>query len=296
MAWAGSMPAAELALLHAAQAGGAGALTRSAARPGPSRARGRTMPAHPPRHADGRRWRAVAVALALAAAAPYFTVPRLQAVFQDGAARLPGRPWHAASSRSRKGCARACPLLVGMRGRRHLAGAVVAAQSGRAVARSGWTAGWSGACIATSMPSVSWPCSPSLVRPRGNVDIRLRQALVHAGRSGRALAVLAYTRNGRAHRCRDGGRRQLRHGHDRSPYLVVPERHGRRPRHGRRVWTGPRDRIERRALAQLGRQAQVPALGSVARPRWPRSSPWRSWHYAAIDELRRALMHVHAAG
>ncbi|CAM3709556.1 Toxin coregulated pilus biosynthesis protein E [Bordetella sputigena] len=290
-AWVGSMPAEELALLHAAQTGGAGALT--AALRDLARAARIVQQA----------WRifrdtlltgvvALAVALVLACAVPYFTLPRLQAVFQDvppayhgsltrglfifGAAVRGGLPVLAAGVAGGAWLMLwSLPNLVGP-WRRRLDG------------RSIWR-------LYRDVNAIRFLAMLAvLVRRRGNVDMRLRQALAmqadHAGPwlSWHIREMVARIDAGLV------GADSFDTGMiDRRMWWYLSDMiaaHGMA-----RGLDRAADRVERRALRHVDRQAQLLRwtllLGAVAAV-----IGLALWHYAAIDELRRAMMHVHASG
>ncbi|ARP80993.1 general secretion pathway protein [Bordetella genomosp. 8] len=290
-AWTGSMPAEELALLHAAQAGGADALTAAL--------RDLARAARTVRQA----WRifretvltglaALGVALVLACAVPYFTLPRLQAVFQDVPAA-----YHGSLTRGLfffgEAVAYALPLLA-------------------AVAGGGaWLVWW-------SLPNLVGPWRRRLdgrliwrlyrdvnairflamlavlVRRRANVDIRLRQAL--AMQADHAGCWLAWHIREMIARIDAGlvGADSFDTGMiDRRIWWYLSDMiaaHGMA-----RGLDRAADRVEGRALLHVARQAQLLRwallLGAVAAV-----IALALWHYAVIDELRRALMQVHASG
>jgi type II secretory pathway component PulF len=290
-AWAGSMPPEELALLHAAQAGGAGALN-AALRDLARAARVVEEALRIFRDTLLAALIALCVALALACAVPYFTAPRLQAVFQ---AVPPAH--HGALTRG---------LFAFADVVRH--GMPILAACG---AGGIWLLLW-------SLPNLTGPLRARLdgwlvwrlyrdvnairflamlavlVRQRGNVDVRLRQALsMQADQAGPWLSWHIRAMVGRI----DAGLV----GADSFDTGMID----------RRIWWYLNDmvaahgmasgldkaagRVEQRALARVGRQAQslrwallLTALAAVIALAF--------WHYAAIDELRRAMMHVHAAG
>lgn len=291
MAWTGSMPAAELALLHAAQAGGAGALTE-ALRDLARAARVAEQASHTFRDTLVAGMAAMAVALALACAVPYFTVPRLQLVFQGVPPAYHGiltRGLFAFAETVRQGL----PLLA-------------------ACATAGiWLSWWSLDHLVGPLRKRldTWPIwrlyrdvnairflamLAVLVRRRGNVDIRLRQAL--AMQADHARPWLSWHIRDMVARIDAGlvGADSFDTGMiDRRIWWYLSDMiaaHGMA-----RGLDRVADRIERRALAQVVRQALVLRwallLGAVAAV-----IALALWHYAAIDELRRAMVHVHAGG
>lgn len=291
MAWAGTMPPAELALLHAAQAGGAGALT-AALRDLARAARVVEQCVRIFRDTLMAGAAALAVALVLAGAVPYFTAPRLQAVFQ-------GVPpaYHGTLTRG---------LFAFAEAVRHGLPLLAACAAGGT-----WLLLW-------SLPNLVGPWRQRLdgwlvwrlyrdvnairflamlavlVRPRGNVDIRLRQALVM--QADQARPWLSWHIRAMVARIDAGmvGADSFDTGMiDRRVWWYLSDMiaaHGMAAGLDRAA-----DRVERRALAQVARQAQAMRwgllLGAVAAV-----IALALWHYGAIDELRRALMHVHAAG
>ncbi|AOB33539.1 general secretion pathway protein [Bordetella sp. H567] len=291
LAWAGSMPAAELALLHAAQEGGAGALT-AALRDLARAARVVEQCVRILRDTLMAGVAAVAVALALAAAVPYFTAPRLQAVFHGVPSTYYGvltRGLFTFAGAVRHGL----PLLLacGVGGIWLLLWSLPNLVGSWRARLDGWLV-WR---LYRDVNTIRFLAMLAvLVRPRGNVDIRLRQAL--AMQADQARPWLSWHIREMVARIDAGmvGADSFDTGMiDRRIWWYLSDMVAA---HGMAAGLDKAaDRIERRALAQVGRQAQAlrwgMLLGAVSAV-----IALALWHYAAIDELRRALMHVHAAG
>jgi type II secretory pathway component PulF len=230
--------------------------------------------------------------MVLACAAPYYTVPRLQAIFQA----VPDA-YHGTLTRALFSFAElvrdGLPLLAA------------------GTAGGLWLVLW-------SLPNLVGPWRRRLdgwfiwrlyrdvnairflallavlVRRRGNVDIRLRQALaMQADHAGPWLGWHIRQMLGRIDTGLVGADSFDTGMIDRSIWWHL---HDMIAAHGMAAGLDrAADRVERRALSRVGRQAQalrwVLLLGAVAAV-----IGLALWHYAVVDELRRAMMHVHAAG
>jgi hypothetical protein len=289
--WQGSFPADELSLLRAAQAAGAGALTatlRDLARAAAliEQARGVLV------GACSAGVAALAVAIALAAAVPFFTVPRLQHVFQVVPAAMYGG------------------LTQGLFGLADLIRYALPIWLAGAAA-SLWLVAW-------SMPNFAGPLRTRLdrfliwrlyrdfhsirflamltilVRQRGNVDTRLREALMVQAQG--ACPWFAWHIDGMVARI-DAG---LVGGDTFDTGLIDAETWwylaDMIAAHGMETGTArARQRVEVHTLARVRRHAlalrwclllaAVAAVMGLA-----------LWHYAVIDELRRAMTNLYASG
>jgi hypothetical protein len=290
LAWSGTLPAPELALLRAAQSAGAGAFTatlRDLARA----ARLVEQASGILKGAAAAGVAALCVALALICAVPFFTVPRLQQVFHAVPSDYYGSLTQALFWLS-QALRHSVPFWV--------ACCVCAA----------WLVHW-------SLPNLTgvvrsrldrmpiWRMYRDLhcirflallailVRQRGNVDTRLRQALVM--QAAHASPWLAWHIEGMVARI-DGG---LVGGDTFDTGLIDTE-----------IWwyltdmiaahgmdagvTRARERVELHTLARVRRQSLwlrwCLLLGAVAAV-----LGLALWHYAVIDELRRAMTHFYAS-
>lgn len=289
-AWAGSMPSEELALLRAAQAGGAGALI-AALRDLARAARVAGQAARIFRDTLLAGLLALCVALALACAVPYFTAPRLQAVFHDVPAIHHGgltRGLFAFGEAVRAGL----PLLAACAA----GGAWVLVWSLPNLVGP-WRArldGWFIWRLYRDVNAIRFLAMLAvLVRRRGSVDIRLRQALdMQADQAGPWLSWHIRTMVARIDAGLVGADSFDTGMIDRPTWWYLNDMivaHGMACGLDRAA-----ARVEGRALARVARQAQglrwTLLLGALAAV-----LALALWHYAAIDELRRAMMHVHAS-
>lgn len=287
---AGTLPAAELALLAAGQAAGGAAFTatlRDLARAARLIARIREVLTG----ALAGAAVAVGVALLVLGAVPFFTVPRLQQVFQEVPAAARG------------------PLSQALFGLAAFLRPTLPFWLAAVIASCGW--------LLWSLPNLTGPLRARLdhhfiwrlyrdfhgtrflamlavlLPQRGNADTRLREALVlqTAGASpwlaSHLEAMMARIDIGLA------GADALDTGLiDRPTWWYLSDMIA-----ARGIETGmalARDRIENSALARVRRQALtvrwVLLLTSVAFV-----LGLTLWHYSVIDELRRALMNVYAS-
>jgi hypothetical protein len=291
LAWSGSMPAEELAMLHATQVGDAGALSATLRELGRA-ARVVEEASRTLREALAAGVVALAVASALACAVPYLTVPRLQAVFQ-----MVPPSYYGTGTRGLFGFARAVhghlPMLA--------AGA----------AGGIWLVLW-------SLPNLTGPLRTRLeacliwrlyrdvnairflsmlavlVRQHGHADIRLRQAL--ALQATQARPWLAWHLDSMVGRIDAGmvGADSLDTG------LIE-----------RDTWWYLNDMVAAHGMAGGIARASSRIEGPVLRRVRSQAQGWRwtlllgavaavlgiaLWHYAVIDELRRAMTHFYAAG
>lgn len=288
--WRGSLPADELSLLRAAQAAGAGAFTstlRDLARAAALVEEARAILVGTV--AAGAA--ALAVAIALLCAVPFFTVPRLQQVFQVVPATYYGiltRGLFILSSVLRH----ALPFWLAC------------------AAAALWLVAW-------SLPNLTGPVRTRLdrilvwrlyrdfhsirflamlavlVRQRGNVDTRLRVAL--AMQASGARPWLAWHIENMVARI-DGG---LVGGDtfdtgliDTQTWWYLTDMIAARGMEAGMVKA--RERVERHTLVRVKRQAQLMrwslllgAVGAVA--------GLALWHYGVIDELRRAMANFYAS-
>jgi hypothetical protein len=290
-AWAGSMPREELALLHAAQAGGAGALT-GALRDLARAARVAEEAFRIFRQALAAGVIALGVALALACAVPYFTTPRLQAVFH-----MVPSAYHGTLTRGLfafGGAVRnALPLLAAC----SVGGTwlllwslpnLIGPLRRRLDKRSVWR-------LYRDVNAIRFLAMLSvLVRQRGNVDLRLREALaMQADQAGPWLSSHIHDMIARIDAgvvgadSFDTGMIERRTWWYLSDMVAA---HGMAKGLDRAA-----SRVERRALDAVRREALVLRwmllLGAVSAV-----IALALWHYAAIDELRRAMTNVYAAG
>ncbi|WP_232467663.1 general secretion pathway protein [Bordetella genomosp. 9] len=291
MAWADCLPAEELALLHAAQTGGVGALPAALR----DLARAATVAGDATRifrETLAAGMIALAVAAGVACAVPYFTAPRLQTVFQA----VPP-VYYGSSTRT---------LFAFGTAVHHVLPLVAAVAAGTM-----WLALW-------SLPNLAGPLRQRLdrwfiwrlyrdvnairflamlsvlVRQRASVDMRLRQALsLQAALAGPWLSWHIREMIRRI----DAGMV----GADSFDTGMIE----------RRTWWYLSDMVAAHGMAAgleraAGRVAQR-ALGHVRRDahtlRWTMLLAAVSaviaialWHYAAIDDLRRALTNIYAAG
>jgi type II secretory pathway component PulF len=289
MAWAGSMPREELALLHAAQAGGAGALT-AALRDLGRAARVAEQASRVFKETLATAAVAVCVALAVICAVPYFTAPRLQSIFQAVPPAYYGTLTRGLFALGE--CVRVSLPVLAACG----AGAL-------------WLVMW-------SLPNFVGPLRRRLdrwaiwrlyrdvnairflamlgvlVRQRGNVDMRLRQALaMQAEQAGPWLSWHIRDMVGRIDAGLVGADSFDTGMIERRTWWYLSDMvaaHGMA--HG---LERSADRVEQKTLQRVRRDAQlwrwtlllcaVAAVMGLA-----------LWHYAAIDELRRAMTNVYA--
>jgi len=289
-AWRGAMPEDELQLIATAQRAGGEALAaalRDLARAVRlvGQARGTLVAAC----AAGVL--ALAVALGLLCAVPYFTVPRLQHVFQG----LPS-DYHGTLTRGLYALAEAV--------RRWLAFWVVLLAGGAGLfawALPGWCGPWRSRLdrrfpwrLYRDFHAIRFLAMLAvLVRQRGNVDTRLRQAL--AAQAWHARAWLAWHIDEMLARVDRGlvGAETFDTGlFDRETAWFMADMIA-----ARGVEAGiaqARLHVESRTLAGVRRRALtlrwVLLLGSVGTV-----LALALWHYAVIDELRRALMNFYAS-
>jgi hypothetical protein len=290
MAWKGSMPPAELALVHAAQDCGASALT-TALRDLARAARVMQESTTTFRDAVMAGLAALAVALALAWAVPYLTVPRLQAVFDA----VPP-PYYGRTTRGLFAFAEVSRLSLP---------AIMACAAGGI-----WVLLW-------SLPNLTGPLRTRLdrwsvwrlyrdvnairflamlavlVSQQGNAGMRLRSALtVQAAHAGPWLAWHIDTMVSRIDAGMVGPDSLDTGLMDRRVWWYLSDMvsaHGMACGLARAV-----TRVESRALRQMRREAQAwrwtLLLGAVMAV-----VGLALWHYAAVDDLRRAMTNVYAA-
>jgi hypothetical protein len=291
LAWSGSMPAEELAMLHATQAGDAGALGATL-RDLSRAARVVEDASRTFREALAAGVVAVAVACALTCAVPYLTVPRLQAVFQ-----MVPPSYYGGWTRGLFGFARAVhghlPMLAaGAAGvvwlvlwsLPNLTGPLRARLESRLVWR-----------LYRDVNAIRFLCMLTvLVRQHGHADMRLRQALaLHAAQ---ARPWLAWHLDGMVERIDAGmpGADSLDTG------LIE-----------RQTWWYLNDMVAAHGMAGGIARASLYIEGPVLRRVRLQAQAWRwtlllaavaavlgisFWHYAVIDELRRAMTNFYAAG
>jgi type II secretory pathway component PulF len=290
-AWADSMPREELALLHAAQAGGAGALT-AALRDLGRAARVSEDAARIFRETLATGVAALCIAWALACAVPYFTAPRLQAVFHVVPPAYYGTLTRALFALG-DGIRLSLPLLAawGVGGVWLLLWSLpnLVGPLRRRLDR------WSIWRLYRDVSAIRFLAMLSvLVRQRGNVDMRLRQALVmQAEQAGPWLSWHIRDMVGRIDAGMVGADSFDTGMIERRTWWYLSdmvEAHGMACGLDRSA-----ARVEQRTLRQVRREAAglrwVLLLTGVATV-----ITLALWHYAVIDELRRAMTNVYASG